>query len=131
LNQPTEQPCNSLFRFVNYGPNLSVKSTPGRPPRSGKLPVPESGSGAGGRLGQLDGALRPVPLLQAAAGGRGCHAHRKKILKETKFIDRFLTSYPGADPTTAIRNASAVKIYNATSSLVRFENKNIFLCNAK
>jgi hypothetical protein len=33
---------------------------------------------------------------------------------------------PGANPTTAIYNVSAVKIYNATSSQVRFENKNIF-----
>jgi hypothetical protein len=28
-------------------------------------------------------------------------------------------------------NASAVKIYNATSCLVRFENKNIFFFNEK
>jgi hypothetical protein len=34
---------------------------------------------------------------------------------------------PGADPTTSGYNASAVKIYNATSSLVRFQNKNISL----
>jgi hypothetical protein len=32
----------------------------------------------------------------------------------------------GANPTTASYNASAVQTYNATSSLVRFENKNIF-----
>jgi hypothetical protein len=31
----------------------------------------------------------------------------------------------GANPTIAIYNASAVKIYNATSSLVRFEDTNI------
>jgi hypothetical protein len=37
----------------------------------------------------------------------------------------------GANPTTAIYNASAAKIYNATSSLVRFENKNIFVYNEK
>jgi hypothetical protein len=30
-----------------------------------------------------------------------------------------------------IYNASAVKIYNATSSLVRFENDNIFFYNEK
>jgi hypothetical protein len=28
-------------------------------------------------------------------------------------------------------NASAVKIYNSTSSLVRFENKNVFFCFEK
>jgi hypothetical protein len=33
---------------------------------------------------------------------------------------------PGANPTIAIYNASAVKIYNAKSSLLRFENGNIF-----
>jgi hypothetical protein len=33
----------------------------------------------------------------------------------------------GADHTTVSYNASAVRIYNATSSLVRFENKKIFL----
>jgi hypothetical protein len=32
----------------------------------------------------------------------------------------------GSNPTIASYNASAVKIYSATSSLVRFENKNIF-----
>jgi hypothetical protein len=33
---------------------------------------------------------------------------------------------PGAKPTIECHNASAVKIYNATVSLVRFESKNIF-----
>jgi uncharacterized protein YdhG (YjbR/CyaY superfamily) len=33
---------------------------------------------------------------------------------------------PGANSTIASYNASVVKIYNATSSLVRFENKSIF-----
>jgi hypothetical protein len=33
---------------------------------------------------------------------------------------------PGANPTIVSYNASAVKIYNATSNLVRFENKNCF-----
>jgi hypothetical protein len=32
----------------------------------------------------------------------------------------------GANPTIVSYNANAVKIYNAASSLVRFENKNIF-----
>jgi hypothetical protein len=32
---------------------------------------------------------------------------------------------PGANPTIASNNDSAVKIYNATCSLVSFENKNI------
>jgi hypothetical protein len=31
---------------------------------------------------------------------------------------------PGANPTTVSYNASALKNYNATSSLARFENKN-------
>jgi hypothetical protein len=34
-------------------------------------------------------------------------------------------SAPGVNPTIVSYNASAVKSYNATSSLVRFENKNI------
>jgi hypothetical protein len=34
--------------------------------------------------------------------------------------------YPGANPTIVSYNASAAKIYNAKSSLLRFENKNIF-----
>jgi hypothetical protein len=33
---------------------------------------------------------------------------------------------PGANPTTSSYNASAVKSYNATSNLLRFESKNIF-----
>jgi hypothetical protein len=32
---------------------------------------------------------------------------------------------PGANPMIKIYNASLVKIYNAMSSLVHFENKNI------
>jgi hypothetical protein len=34
---------------------------------------------------------------------------------------------PGANPTIASYNARAVKIYNATNSLVPFENRNHFL----
>jgi hypothetical protein len=33
---------------------------------------------------------------------------------------------PGPNPTTSINNASVVNFYNATGSLARFENKNIF-----
>jgi hypothetical protein len=33
---------------------------------------------------------------------------------------------PGANPTIASYNASVVKIYSATGSLVRFENKHFF-----
>jgi hypothetical protein len=33
---------------------------------------------------------------------------------------------PGANPTTVIYNAIAVKIHNATSSLLRSESPNIF-----
>jgi hypothetical protein len=36
-----------------------------------------------------------------------------------------ITSTPGTNPTTAIHNAGVVNFYNATSSLARFENKNI------
>jgi hypothetical protein len=46
-----------------------------------------------------------------------------KIGKKTQKIV-IITSTPGANPTSY--NTSAVTIYNATSSLVRFENKNIF-----
>jgi hypothetical protein len=35
--------------------------------------------------------------------------------------------YPGANPTTALYNAGAVKVYNAVSSKVRFECKKNFL----
>jgi hypothetical protein len=38
---------------------------------------------------------------------------------------------PGANPTTASYKASAVEIYSATSSLVRFENTNIFYYSRK
>jgi hypothetical protein len=34
----------------------------------------------------------------------------------------------GANPTIAIYNASTVKVYNATSKLVRSANKSIFFC---
>jgi hypothetical protein len=36
------------------------------------------------------------------------------------------TFRPGADPTTANYNAGVVKIYNETSGLVRFKNKNSY-----
>jgi hypothetical protein len=40
---------------------------------------------------------------------------------------RYVHTYvPGANPTTAIYNGSAVKIYSATSSLLHFDSKNIF-----
>jgi hypothetical protein len=42
-------------------------------------------------------------------------------------IPQSFTRTPGADPTIASYNASAVKIYNATSSIVRFEDKILFL----
>jgi hypothetical protein len=38
---------------------------------------------------------------------------------------------PGANPTIVSYNARAVKFFNATSSLVRFENKNVFFCFEK
>jgi hypothetical protein len=34
----------------------------------------------------------------------------------------------GANPTIVSYNTSAVKFYDATNSLVRFESKNIFFC---
>jgi hypothetical protein len=42
-------------------------------------------------------------------------------------LSKFL-KYPGANPTNVSYNASVVNIYNATSSPVRFYNKNIFFC---
>jgi hypothetical protein len=37
----------------------------------------------------------------------------------------------GTNPTIVSYNASAVNIYNTTSSLVHFENRNIFFCFKK
>jgi hypothetical protein len=37
-----------------------------------------------------------------------------------------ITSTPVPNPTTSIYNASVANFYNATGSLARFENKNIF-----
>jgi hypothetical protein len=51
------------------------------------------------------------------------------LLKTLMFIECFRVSNnfnTGANPTIASYNASAVKIYNATSSLLRFENENNF-----
>jgi hypothetical protein len=41
-------------------------------------------------------------------------------------LSNYPTYFSGAIPTIVSYNASAVKIYNVMSSLVRFENKNIF-----
>jgi hypothetical protein len=46
-------------------------------------------------------------------------------------LRRSLIATPGANPTIGNYNVSAVKIYNATSILVRFENKNIFSTKGK
>jgi hypothetical protein len=44
------------------------------------------------------------------------------------YMDQYLyVCISGANPTIVFYNASVVKSYNATSSLVRFENKNTFL----
>jgi hypothetical protein len=40
-------------------------------------------------------------------------------------VSKTASPHPGANPTTSSYNASVVKIYNATSSLLRFEIKNI------
>jgi hypothetical protein len=49
------------------------------------------------------------------------------ILTFDNSCPRNLNSYPGANPTIASYNASAVKIYNAVmSSLVHFESKKTF-----
>jgi hypothetical protein len=45
-----------------------------------------------------------------------------------RFVLDCCQTFPGANPTIVSHNASALKIYNATSSLVRFETKNIFFC---
>jgi hypothetical protein len=42
-----------------------------------------------------------------------------------------ITRSPGANPTIASYNASAVKIYNATNTLVRFKNKKYYLLQRK
>jgi hypothetical protein len=49
------------------------------------------------------------------------------VTHDRRIGSRVIIFYPGANPTTAIYSASAVKIYNAKSSLVRFENKQYFI----
>jgi hypothetical protein len=48
------------------------------------------------------------------------------IFSQTHLVT-LIIKLPGANPTTVSYNASAVKIYNATRSLVRFENKDVFV----
>jgi hypothetical protein len=47
------------------------------------------------------------------------------IRKSDSYLHMQLLRCPGANPTIASYNANDVKIYNATSSLVRFENKHV------
>jgi hypothetical protein len=47
----------------------------------------------------------------------------KKFILISKTNNHDISTYTGANP--ASYNASAVKIFNATNSLVRFENKHI------
>jgi hypothetical protein len=47
------------------------------------------------------------------------------VLFCSRLLCRKLQQVSGANPTIVIYNASVVKIYNTTNSLVRFENKNI------
>jgi hypothetical protein len=46
------------------------------------------------------------------------------IDKSTLSSRTYVAQQPGANPTTVSYNASVVKIHNATSSLVRFKDKN-------
>jgi hypothetical protein len=63
---------------------------------------------------------------------RGLHTYKTYYTKiEWKSAEKnvshfFPHAFSGANPTIVSYNVSAVKIYNATRSLVRFENKNIF-----
>jgi hypothetical protein len=57
-------------------------------------------------------------------------ARTKTYCPRLKITQRKFTQ-SGANPTVVIYNASAVKIHNATSSLVRFENKNILFYHEK
>jgi hypothetical protein len=47
------------------------------------------------------------------------------FLPQTILTARSVTNKPGANLTIVSYNASAVETYNATSSLVSFENRNI------
>jgi hypothetical protein len=67
-----------------------------------------------------------VRILHKSEDRRDCSVQiekTKKVPKERKKRKE----KPGANPTIVNCNASAVKIYNTISSLVRFGNKNIFL----
>jgi hypothetical protein len=64
--------------------------------------------------------LSPTPELPAAIAFTTSASYRFCVL-------RFAAKSTGANPTIESYNASAVKIYNATSSLVRF--KDIIFCS--
>jgi hypothetical protein len=49
-----------------------------------------------------------------------------KFTPSMYFFKKLHSGAPEANPTIVSYNASAVKIYNATSSQVRFENKSLF-----
>jgi hypothetical protein len=49
---------------------------------------------------------------------------RQSVAEEWNLL--FSNRDTGTNPTTSIYNASVVNFYNATGSLARFENKNIF-----
>jgi uncharacterized ion transporter superfamily protein YfcC len=65
-----------------------------------------------------------------------------KVKKQNKFVDilrwgaratgtNIGCSTPGANPTIVVYSASVVNFYNATGSLARFENNNIFILLSK
>jgi hypothetical protein len=57
---------------------------------------------------------------------------REKPASEVAFsLTHVKIIQPGANPTIVTYNASAVNIYNATSSLARSANKNTFFSNFK
>jgi hypothetical protein len=64
-------------------------------------------------------------LLYVGVIGPSCRPEDEQVFVDAR------SKRAGANPTTASHNASAVKKINATSSLVRFGNKNIFFCNEK
>jgi hypothetical protein len=56
---------------------------------------------------------------------------RSEREKPGGFPPTYLEGCPGANPTIVSYNASSENFYNATSSQVRLENKNIFFCFEK
>jgi hypothetical protein len=115
---------------INYGRNWFVKSTPGMPAAphtpSPSLPPPTSFGVNGFPAHPFAGDECRESLGSSPRSGSVTDEDGAVHSPNSGFKWKSPIPSSGANPTIASYNASAAKVYNATSSLVHFENNILF-----